>query len=109
QNATSCVVAVGDNVTLTISPEAGFALASLSGATCSGSPPVCTIANVSANTTVNATFALPVAGSPALAVFVSPNGNDANPGTQGLPVLTPQRAIDLVAASGGAKNQIRLA
>jgi hypothetical protein len=109
QNATHCVVAVGDNLTLTITAKAGFSLASLSGAACSGTPVVCTLTNVTANTAIAATFALKVAGSPALAVFVSPNGNDANPGTQALPVLTPQRAIDLVASSGGAKNQIRLA
>src|SRR5690349_5840110 len=34
-------------------------------------------------------------------VFVSPNGNDANPGTKAAPVRTPQRAQQLIRALNG--------
>lgn len=41
------------------------------------------------------------------AVYVSPSGNDTNPGTQGSPVLTLSHALDLSRSSGVKKIILR--
>jgi hypothetical protein len=45
-------------------------------------------------------------GDASAAVFVSPGGNDANPGTRALPMLTVSAALSLAATSG--KSQVYL-
>jgi hypothetical protein len=107
--ASSCVVDYQDNVTITATPNAGFSIAGWSGGGCSGSGPTCTINSVSAPASVNVSFALTVPGDGSTAVFVSPNGSDSNPGNQASPVATLQRALAIVAASGGSLNQVRMA
>ena len=106
-NSTTCVVPVGDSVTLTAIPSAGYAVATWSVGSCSGT--TCVLNAVTTNTTVDVQFALATTGDASQAVFVSPSGNDANPGTESSPVLTPQRGIQLIESSGGGKNQLRLA
>jgi hypothetical protein len=108
-NSMTCVVPLGDSVTLTATPSAGYSIVSWSGGSCSGTATTCVLSAVTSDTTVTVEFALATAGDVSQAVFVSPNGNDANPGTQSLPVLTPQRGIQLIEASAGVKKQLRLA
>ncbi len=45
-------------------------------------------------------------GESALAVFVAPNGNDANPGTMGLPVASVEQGLALARDSSGAKTLV---
>ena len=105
----NCSVEPGDTVTLTAAATPPFALAGWFGGSCSGVSSTCTIANVHADETDNASFALPVPGSTSNAVFVSASGNDASSGTESQPVRTPQRGLAIVEASGGAKGQLRIA
>ncbi len=106
---TTCIADAGDSVTVTATPTPGFVLTGWSGGSCAGTRSTCVLSNVSANTTVSVQFGLPLAGTAAQAVFVSPTGSDANPGTESAPVLTPQHALLLVEASGRSKDQLRLA
>ncbi|MGA2757891.1 MAG: LamG domain-containing protein, partial [Solirubrobacteraceae bacterium] len=106
---TTCVADVGDSLTLTATAAPGWSLTGWSGGSCSGTAATCVIGSVSANTTVSVAFSLPLAGTAAQAIFVSPAGSDANPGTQSAPVLTPAHALALVEASKGSKDQLRLA
>jgi hypothetical protein len=107
--ASSCLADYKDTMTLTATPSPGFEFASWSGDSCTATGPTCTISSVSANETVEANFALTVPGDGSTAVYVSPNGSDANAGTQSAPVATPQHALAVVEASGGTLSQIRIA
>ena len=108
-NSATCVVPLGDSVTLTANPSAGYAVSGWSGASCAATATTCVLSAISSDTTVTVAFALATTGNASDAIFVSPGGNDSNPGTQSSPVLTPQRGLQLIEASGGAKNQLRLA
>ncbi|MGD1050956.1 MAG: hypothetical protein ABR947_07790, partial [Solirubrobacteraceae bacterium] len=116
-----CDVGVDDKVTLTAFPDTGYSLLGWSGGSCTGVTNPCVIdpgADIALNAdeTDNAGFALAVPGdgSPAVPgngspVYVSPNGNDGNPGTQAQPVATPQRGLAIIEGSGGTYNQLRIA
>ena len=91
-----CNANPGDTVTLSALPFAGYSLLAWSGGTCvpATNPATCTLtvtpAELGGSETDNATFALAVPGTGSTAVYVSPLGNDGNPGTQGQPVATPR-------------------
>ncbi len=109
-NDTSCVANYDDQVTITATPASGFSVASWSGGGCTGTATTCVIKQAQADATVTVTFALPVSGgSNSNTVFVSPKGNDSNPGTQSQPVASPQRGLAILEASKGADQYLWLA
>ena len=103
----SCTVDEGDTVTLTAAPAAGYRFAGWVSGACTANP--CSVAGVAATQSDTASFVLAGLGAPSAAVFVSPSGNDGNAGTQAAPVRSPNRALAILAASGGAKQQLWLA
>ncbi|MGA3361096.1 MAG: hypothetical protein ABSD82_03595 [Solirubrobacteraceae bacterium] len=107
--STNCVVDYLDDVTITATPLAGFTVASWSGGGCTGTTDTCTIDNIAADASVAVTFALPVPGTGSTAVYVSPNGSDANAGTESKPVATLQRGLAIAENDPGAFNQLRVA
>jgi len=60
--APSCVVEVGDTVTITATSHSGFAVAGWSGGGCSGTGTTCTLSPVQSNATVSVAFALSLVG-----------------------------------------------
>ena len=104
----SCTVYDGETVTLTATPAtAYYQFSGWSGGSCGGANP-CDVTATKGETDT-ATFGLAGVLNPAAAVFVSPSGNDSNPGTQGAPVATPNRALAIAAGSHGADTQIWIA
>lgn len=107
----SCTVNSGDSVTLTATLTSSYYhVASWSANACTGTDDTCNLP-VTAAETYTATFGLAGDLNPSAAVFVAPapNGNDANAGTEDAPVLTPNRALAIVAASKGADDQVWIA
>ena len=98
-----CNADVGDAMAITATPTAPYTLTGWTGGTCAGIANPCTFAAATTETDT-ANF-----GAPGAVVFVSPAGNDNNPGTQGAPVRTPARGLAILERSTGANRQVWLA
>ena len=108
----TCTAPAGANVSLTVEPNRSVQFTGWApGGTCAGQSNPCVLPDVQSSEIDTADMELGPPPTPpgTLAMYVSTNGNDANPGTASQPVATIAGAIAAAASRGEPLSQILMA